>query len=30
MFGFKMIRQYGRGVTFRWGRALPATASASK
>lgn len=23
MFGFKIIRQYERGVVFRWGRALP-------
>src|SRR5215510_1323198 len=23
MFGFKTIRQYERGVVFRWGRALP-------
>jgi regulator of protease activity HflC (stomatin/prohibitin superfamily) len=23
MFGFKIIRQYQRGVVFRWGRALP-------
>jgi len=25
MFGFKIIRQYERGVVFRWGRALPGT-----
>jgi regulator of protease activity HflC (stomatin/prohibitin superfamily) len=23
MFGFKIIRQYERGIVFRWGRALP-------
>src|SRR6266487_4288148 len=23
VFGFKIIRQYERGVVFRWGRALP-------
>ena len=23
MFGFKIIRQFERGVVFRWGRALP-------
>jgi len=23
MFGFKIIRQYERGVVLRWGRALP-------
>ena len=23
MFGFKIIKQYERGIVFRWGRALP-------
>jgi hypothetical protein len=30
MFGFKIIRRYEWGVTFRWDRPLPATAYASK
>jgi regulator of protease activity HflC (stomatin/prohibitin superfamily) len=27
VFGFKIITQYERGIVFRWGRALPASAS---